>query len=230
MVLLAERAQGAKTGGQALLGGMPIEVHRNYFGAQLASFEAPLELSQDEPDVVDAVLGAGAGAGAGAGKAASAFTGIFIRAPAILEVGEGVEPLAWVTRMRQDANVPILPSSSSSSSQAPASAAAAGPSSSSSLARVIVAARSAHFLVTAFHPELTESPGFHRLFVRHVERVLGRPLLGALHSIAGAGAVLPATCTAEGLAGAEATSNADTSGNAGSHLISRRVVPGLSPV
>ncbi len=217
LIMLAARATGTKAGGQTLLGGLDVDVHRNYFGAQLASFEAPLELAE-AGGVRDAVLGAGApagGAGAGGVGGAPAFNGVFIRAPAILSVGPSVTPIAWVTRQRRDANVPELPSS------APAGDAAA---------RVIVAARDAAFLVTAFHPELTESPGFHRLFAAQVEAATGKTLLGA------GGAFDPRRPMPlvgggfTGAAGGPGGANDVTSGNSGSLLIARRVVPGVSPI
>lgn len=148
LVMLAERAEGTKAGGQPLLGGLDATVSRNFFGAQLASFEAPLEVAEAE---AAALRDAGDSAGA---AAPPAFVGVFIRAPAILEHGAGVTPVAWVSR-----------------------AAGGG-------ARVLVAARVGdHLLATAFHPELTPSVGFHRLFAGMAARAAGRPL--ALESSGG---------------------------------------------
>ncbi|MCE7989067.1 MAG: pyridoxal 5'-phosphate synthase glutaminase subunit PdxT [Caldilinea sp. CFX5] len=76
MILLAERAVGQKQGGQPLLGGLDITVNRNYFGRQVDSFETDLQV----PLWADAP-----------------FHAIFIRAPAIVETGPTVEPLAQVT-------------------------------------------------------------------------------------------------------------------------------------
>ena len=39
MIFLASGAEGAKTGGQVLLGGLPVTVSRNFFGAAINSFE-----------------------------------------------------------------------------------------------------------------------------------------------------------------------------------------------
>lgn len=90
MILLAERCVGTSaviTKGQSLIGGVDILVCRNYFGSQISSFEmgtpAPpkpavkLEGMKEEHD----------------GKA---FPGVFIRAPAILTAGPGVEILGKV--------------------------------------------------------------------------------------------------------------------------------------
>jgi 5'-phosphate synthase pdxT subunit len=73
MILLADHAVGQKQGGQPLIGGLDVTVNRNYFGRQNQSFEVLL----DAP-----ALGA------------EPFRAIFIRAPAILQAGQGVEILA----------------------------------------------------------------------------------------------------------------------------------------
>ena len=73
LILLADDCVGQKTGGQTLVGGLDCTVCRNYFGAQVSSFELPLDGS---PDAAPAV---------------------FIRAPAILARGKNCESLASVT-------------------------------------------------------------------------------------------------------------------------------------
>lgn len=81
LILLADRARGQKKGGQALIGGLDVEVDRNYFGRQVDSFEvdlaAPALAAVARPE-----------------DPAGGFHAIFIRAPAVLEVGPGVEVLA----------------------------------------------------------------------------------------------------------------------------------------
>ena len=74
MILLAERAVGQKQGGQMLIGGLDVTVNRNYFGRQVDSFEANL----------DAPLN----------LATNRILAVFIRAPAIVEMGPQVESLA----------------------------------------------------------------------------------------------------------------------------------------
>lgn len=73
MILLAERAAGQKQGGQPLLGGLDVTVNRNYFGRQVHSFETTLNVPSFDPPQ---------------------SPGVFIRAPAITEIGVGVEVLA----------------------------------------------------------------------------------------------------------------------------------------
>ncbi len=79
MILLAERATGQKQGGQPLLGGLDVTVNRNYFGRQVDSFEALLDapLLGSEPTPA-----------------------VFIRAPAITEIGATVESLAELISAR----------------------------------------------------------------------------------------------------------------------------------
>lgn len=92
MILLAERCVGASAvieNGQALIGGMDVLVCRNYFGSQISSFEMPTP------------------APPGCGDADISFPGVFIRAPAILTTGPGVQVLGRVvaTPCRQAAVV-----------------------------------------------------------------------------------------------------------------------------
>lgn len=106
------------------VGGLDIHTCRNYFGRQVASFEAPL-LASDAED--------------SASEAFGNFPAVFIRAPAVLKVGEGVRVLARVRHPNADEE------------------------------SVIVAAEANGMMVTAFHPELTGDSRIHRYFIeRHV--------------------------------------------------------------
>ncbi len=93
---------------QPLIGIMDLSIRRNAFGRQLESFETllPIPALGDQP-----------------------MRAVFIRAPAIVSVGDGVEVLARLPDGR------------------------------------IVAARQAHMLAAAFHPELTADSRLHRYFV-----------------------------------------------------------------
>ncbi|KID89616.1 pyridoxine [Metarhizium guizhouense ARSEF 977] len=74
LILLSDQANATKKGGQELIGGLGVRVHRNHFGRQTESFEADLDL-------------------AFLGDDAAPFPGVFIRAPVVEEVlaGSGVE-------------------------------------------------------------------------------------------------------------------------------------------
>ena len=104
LILMSREALGSKKGGQTLLGGLDIVVHRNAFGHQKDSFVTSLQ-------VLDGT-----------------FPGVFIRAPLITTVGSQVQVLAQIPQG-------------------------------------IVAVRQGHLLGTAFHPELTQDPSFHRYFL-----------------------------------------------------------------
>jgi len=126
LIFLAESAEGMKEGGQVLLGGLHVTVQRNFFGSQIDSFECTLPASS--------ALGS-----CKEGEAPE-FRAVFIRAPGITAVREGVEVLAEY----------FLPE---------ADRAGAG-----GIEKVAVAVREGHLLATAFHPELTEDTRWHQLF------------------------------------------------------------------
>lgn len=82
MIMLSNDATNQKLGGQTLIGGLNVVVDRNHFGRQVDSFETDMVTSAigDEP-----------------------FRAVFIRAPAITQVGQDVEILASVqNRAGQD--------------------------------------------------------------------------------------------------------------------------------
>ena len=79
-------AAGQKEGGQALLGGLDCLVQRNFFGAQVDSFETQLP--------APAPLCALRGTSAATEPDGDRFRAMFIRAPAVLEAGASVEVLA----------------------------------------------------------------------------------------------------------------------------------------
>ena len=100
-------------------------VSRNYFGRQVDSFEADLPITH--PQLLWHP-----------GSTKEYFRGVFIRAPAVLEV--------------TDPAVEVLASIRLSEKVEP----------------VVVAFRQGRVLSTAFHPELTEDPRWHRYFLRMV--------------------------------------------------------------
>uniref|UniRef100_J3L9B0 glutaminase n=1 Tax=Oryza brachyantha TaxID=4533 RepID=J3L9B0_ORYBR len=126
LIFLANKAVGQKSGGQELIGGLDCTVHRNFFGSQLQSFETELSV----PMLAEKEGGN------------NTCRGVFIRAPAILDVGSDVEVLA-------DCPVPAdRPSITITSGEGVEEEVY-------SKDRVIVAVRQGNILATAFHPELT---------------------------------------------------------------------------
>jgi 5'-phosphate synthase pdxT subunit len=135
LIFLANKAVGTKLGGQELVGGLDCTVHRNFFGSQLQSFETELLV----PKLAEKEGGS------------DICRGVFIRAPAILEVGPDVEILA-------DCPVPSdRPSITITSAE--------GAEEVYSKDRVIVAVWQRNILATAFHPELTSDSRWHRFFL-----------------------------------------------------------------
>ena len=127
MIMLADEALDGRAD-QQTIGGIAMVVRRNAFGRQVDSFEADIDVSG-----LDA-----------------AFPAVFIRAPWVESVGEGVEVLARVTQ--------------------PDRGDSAGPPGSSGGADTIVAVRQGPLVATSFHPELTGDPRFHEMFVRIVRQ------------------------------------------------------------
>lgn len=127
MIMLAERIANPSPA-QRSLGGLDVTVARNAFGSQVASFEVELKV----PAVSDTPVHA-----------------VFIRAPAVLEAGHGVQVLASVpVRRLEDAALVegrALPEPGQS--------------------QVPVAVRQGNLLATSFHPEVTGDWSFHRWFL-----------------------------------------------------------------
>ena len=114
MILLADRIEDG-VDGQETLGGLDITVRRNAFGRQVDSFESSLDFS----------------------GLAEPVHAVFIRAPWVEAVGDGVEVLARVP-------------------EGTAAGAAAGR---------IVAVRQGPLMATSFHPEVGGDGRVHRMFV-----------------------------------------------------------------
>jgi 5'-phosphate synthase pdxT subunit len=109
--------------------GIEMTVRRNAFGRQVDSFEEPVEL-----DGIDG----------------GPFHAVFIRAPVVERVGDGVQVLGRV----------------------------GSPGANSGGAGRIVAVRQQQLLATAFHPELTGDQRVHRYFVDMVRAAAGHTTKG----------------------------------------------------
>lgn len=117
MILLADRVLDGRPD-QQTFGGLDVTVRRNAFGRQVDSFETDIEMTGLDGGPVHAV---------------------FIRAPWVEQVGEGVEVLGRVSH------------------DAPSGA-----------GDRIVAVRQGALLATSFHPEVTGDPRVHEVFVAMV--------------------------------------------------------------
>ncbi|KAL7924386.1 PdxT/SNO family [Trichoderma austrokoningii] len=140
LILLSNQANATKKGGQELIGGLNVRVHRNHFGRQIESFEAPLQLPflAEEADP-------------------SPFPGVFIRAPVVEEIleseqGSEVEVLAKLSgridRMKSGVSQAVTKDDSGD----------------------IIAVRQGTILGTSFHPELTDDARIHVWWLKQVLR------------------------------------------------------------
>ncbi|KAI0837870.1 SNO glutamine amidotransferase [Hypoxylon sp. FL0890] len=72
LIFLSEQASATKRGGQELIGGLNVKVHRNHFGRQIESFVTDLNLPFLSHD--------------GDGTQAAPFPAVFIRAPVVDQI------------------------------------------------------------------------------------------------------------------------------------------------
>jgi pyridoxal 5'-phosphate synthase pdxT subunit len=144
-ILLADEANASsvKKGGQELIGGLAVRVHRNHFGRQIESFVSDLDLP---------FLAAPGDPGP------APFPGVFIRAPvveAILSPAEDprgqVEVLAVLPGRKSKAGI-ARPSESDAPDEL----------------GDIVAVRQGNIFATSFHPELTEDTRIHAWWLGEV--------------------------------------------------------------
>jgi len=128
-ILLSQAVSNPKKGGQELLGGVSVKMMRNGWGSQVESFEVPLEVS-------------------GLRDAHTPFTGLFIRAPVVVEVLPAAHepPVQIISRIPDS----LLPHATPDEGRD----------------RAVVALRQGRHLLTTFHPELTSDGRFHEYFVQ----------------------------------------------------------------
>ncbi|RDB20365.1 putative pyridoxal 5'-phosphate synthase subunit PDX2 [Hypsizygus marmoreus] len=130
-ILLSQSVQNSKKGGQELLGGISIDIARNGWGSQVESFEVGLVVQ-------------------GLQRPEESFTGIFIRAPVVLDLRSSPDepPIQVIARLPTN----LLPHSLASLDE--------------NDPKTVVALRQGLHFLTTFHPELTHDNRFHEYFVR----------------------------------------------------------------
>ncbi|KAI4868015.1 SNO glutamine amidotransferase [Hypoxylon rubiginosum] len=178
LIFLSEQASATKRGGQELIGGLDVKVHRNHFGRQIESFVTDLELpflSQGED-----------------GKQVAPFPAVFIRAPVVDHVLT-TEIESIDDKMEKSTTAEIAVSASGNqtknskgkveilatlpgrhASNKAAAAATVGANAetvSPKGAGDIVALRQGNVFGTSFHPELTDDI---RIHVWWLEQIVGR--------------------------------------------------------
>lgn len=178
LIFLSEQASAAKRGGQELVGGLDVKVHRNHFGRQRESFVTDLEL----PFLSENTNGA----------TAAPFPAVFIRAPVVDQilsddVNESIEDsiesitLNNATEASEDplrrANpkveiLAVLPGRHASNKKATA-AVAAGLDAQAVAPKGegdIVALRQGNVFGTSFHPELTGDIRIHVWWLEQIAK------------------------------------------------------------
>lgn len=153
LILLAESANKSKSTGQELIGGLDVRVHRNYFGRQVESFEADLDL----PFL---------------GSEAEKFHSVFIRAPVVekvlppsTSVNESESKVVAPPKQVTTAEVEVLarlPGRARALKDKTTTAEDLGEDGD------IVAVRQGNVFGTAFHPELTGDARIHAWWLRDV--------------------------------------------------------------
>ncbi|KAI2619146.1 pyridoxine synthesis protein PDX2 [Hypoxylon sp. NC1633] len=179
LIILSEQASATKRGGQELIGGLDVKVHRNHFGRQRESFVTDLQLP---------FLSAEAN---GDGASAAPFPAVFIRAPVvdqvlthdIASIDEKMKIATPETAMRDAGNqtqsskgkveiLATLPGRHASNNMA---AAAATTTAGAEVVAVspngagdIVALRQGNVFGTSFHPELTDDVRIHVWWLKQI--------------------------------------------------------------
>ena len=155
LILLAENANKSKSTGQELIGGLDVRVHRNYFGRQVESFEANLDLP---------FLGNGS----------ETFHSVFIRAPVVEKIlaAEAVnesDGMVMAPALKEtSAEVEVLgrlPGRARALKDKTTTAEDLGEDGD------IVVVRQGNVFGTAFHPELTGDGRIHGWWLREVLRL-----------------------------------------------------------
>ena len=154
MILLADEIADPATDRdghpQQTLGGLDITVRRNAFGRQRESFERDLEFRGL----------------AVAGEAETPVHAVFIRAPWVERVGDGVEVLAGVQLPGEEARAELVGARLGGATAEPADRIEGNTRIEASTRAVAV--RSRHLLATSFHPEVTGERRIHELFIRMI--------------------------------------------------------------
>ncbi|KAI0482018.1 class I glutamine amidotransferase-like protein [Xylariaceae sp. FL0804] len=174
LILLSREASATKRGGQELIGGLDVRVHRNHFGRQMESFVTDMEL----PFLLHS---GGGGGGVTAGQPGRPFPAVFIRAPVVdrlladdhaMSAGDSATSAPAPDGAGDRIEVlATLPGRHASNTKA-AAAADGGPvvTPLDGGAGDIVALRQGNVVGTSFHPELTDDVRIHVWWLDQVVR------------------------------------------------------------
>jgi 5'-phosphate synthase pdxT subunit len=162
LILLAETADKTKSTGQELIGGLDVRVHRNYFGRQVESFEAELDLPFLGPDKCR-------------------FHSVFIRAPVVEKVLPAATTVIDMTPEEPDGTI-MAPQLKATSAEVeilgrlPGRARALRDKTTTAEELGedgdIIAVKQGNVFGTAFHPELTGDGRIHAWWLGEVVKAV----------------------------------------------------------
>ncbi|KAH7035788.1 class I glutamine amidotransferase-like protein [Microdochium trichocladiopsis] len=167
LILLSEEASSTKRGGQELVGGLDVRVHRNHFGRQIESFVTDLELPFLQADNADPE---------------PPFPAVFIRAPVVESLlatgnddkkgGRGTAPPVEV--------LAVLPGRHANNEKKAAASQVGSGLHDEGIAEPqegpgdIVALRQGNVFGMSFHPELTNDVRIHKWWLDEVDKVMSQ--------------------------------------------------------
>lgn len=149
MILLSDHACNKARCGQSLVGGLDVQVCRNYFGSQIHSCVLSVSIPEGVFTKDDD----------------TPFSAVFIRAPAILKIGKDVTVLGTLRARPHLSAVTEVESILSLPPLAPTDEGAVPRE-----IDVYVAVQQGNILATAFHPELTKDLRWHRYFMDMIKK------------------------------------------------------------
>lgn len=159
LIFLAEEVHDAKKGGQELIGGLSVRVHRNHFGRQVESFITALDLPflQEKES-----------------EKPAPFSGVFIRAPIVEALLPGLRDSNGAERSPVEV-MGILPGRRTKA-QANEHSIFQGVDAEARSTDVgdVIAVKQDNIFGTSFHPELTDDARIHLWWLREVLDATGR--------------------------------------------------------
>ncbi|TPX08693.1 uncharacterized protein E0L32_009882 [Thyridium curvatum] len=162
LIMLAEAANSTKKGGQELIGGLDVRVHRNHFGRQIESFETGLDL----PFLAELQ--------AEGESPPPPFPGIFIRAPIVDKLLPHVHGEQAAEAKKDDTVVAPAKEPRNESAAKKMSdtvevmGVLPGRNPGDAEAGDIIAVRQGNVFGTSFHPELTDDLRIHQWWLQKV--------------------------------------------------------------
>jgi len=145
-IMLSNKVDGQKVGGQSLIGGLDVLISRNYFGRQINSFIRKVDLKlihEQDTDKHQSIVDDNEKE-ITTTEILKDFEAVFIRAPAILKVLDKDK----VSIIAEIQGKPLHDGATQETHE-----------------KVIIGVRQSNIIATVFHPELTNDNRFHKYFI-----------------------------------------------------------------